>query len=126
MRFTIPFVVTAAASGVKTETSGAIEFDHVVEKIQVEGVGKHLVQVKPFTAANDDTPSSGEPSGANLIPSFAQSEYIVYDMERVVLHVNREAPRGHFVKIYISNTDTVEQTAYVLVTIRSKNVRDTN
>ena len=126
MRFTLPFVATASPSSVVTVCTGSIEFDHIITRISFDGsdTAYRNVIAKVFTSEDDDTPSSGEPSGTNVIPSFAQAAYITIGSRKIQLDLNYRGREGSFLKLYLENSDTVnEQTVYGYVTIEQTEVK---
>lgn len=76
------------------------------------------VQQKFFVSDDDNEPTSGEPSGFNILDEFGQVDYVVGDDEQKLIRHSFYARQGNaHVKVYANNTDSFDHTVDVIITI---------
>lgn len=117
---TIVFVGICSANSVKTLVS-----DRIATPFKIVDLSFHFalntnrtLQLKPFVAPDDFAPSSGEPSGYNILLEYGQSRYIVGDDQTKFFRHNFSVEEsGAYVKIYANNTDAFDHTIDVHMTI---------
>lgn len=116
----VPFYSTVDASSVKNLTSKRIGFPYIIRKINISyDLGQEfLVQHKFFASLDDNTPSSGEPSGTNILETLGQVGYLVGDGEDEEIGVGYRVDfAGSYIKIHANNTDSFEHHVNAVIEI---------
>jgi hypothetical protein len=117
---TLAFSGTASASSVLTLAGNRIPFRFRVREVIIDwpiGTNK-LLQVKVFVATDAEAPSTGEPTGTNIISPYGQRQYLVGSsgVQRYPIFYETNVP-GLYVKVYGNNTDTSDHALDVRVVI---------
>ena len=121
--FTLHFYDTVTALSEKTVVSSRIMFPFVIHRISIgfPPGSNRLVQIKIFVSADDEAPTTGEPSGTNIFAQYGQKDYVVGDDAVVEFpHQIDVSERGMYLKVYANNLDSYDHTIDVHVTIERK------
>lgn len=108
MLHTISFVGTVAAGSTKVLSSKQINFPFTFMKLICSFAlnQARTVQISFFHSHDAETPTTGIPSGSNLIQFLSQARYLVGDDDKKVLEANIESEDWpSWIKIYANNTD---------------------
>lgn len=117
---TISFFGTCAANSSLVLSSPRISSPFTVKTIKASFAlnTNRLLQLKFFTSPDPSCPTTGEPTGFNILEEYGQVDYIVGDDEQKILEHNAVVSTfPKWVKVYAVNTDGFEHTIDVLITI---------
>lgn len=79
------------------------------------------MRLKIFTSNDPDAPSSGQPTGTNLLSQYGQVDYVIGDDDwRVFEHTVIVPTRNNWLKVYADNRDIFAHTVDVLITIETQ------
>lgn len=110
---TLPFAGTVAAGGELTLVSKVLRFPYTIRSLHTSfalGTDRTL-QVHFFRSPDSSTPTSGQPSGHDLLTPYGQVSYLVGDDEQKVFpHEIPVLERNTFLKVYAKNTDVFDHT----------------
>ena len=125
-KVTLPFNGTVSANGELTLVSKRLTFDYWIRKLIVSfalGTNRTL-QVKFFKSNDPSAPSSGEPTGIDLLSMYGEDSHLVGDDERKEFpHEIQVSERGSYIKIYGNNTDSFDHVLDAQVIIEYDNER---
>jgi len=118
---TLSFYGTVSASSRATLVSSRIGFPYMVKRIRVKFALGHegSVQHKFFISDDDAAPTSGEPSGKNILEQYGSVDYVVGDDDVMELHDNTVSDvTPTWIKVLAINTDaSYSHTVNVIVEI---------
>lgn len=121
--FSLMFHGTCEALAEKTLVSGNIRFAYKLKTVRIAfapGTNRQM-RIKIFTSNDYNAPSSGEPTGTNLLAEYGQVDYIIGDDDwRRFEHEVRVPTRNNWLKIYADNRDIFAHTIDVLITIETQ------
>ena len=126
-RYTIAFNGSVDAFGEVTLVSKRVNFPFILEDFHCSfALGQNrTVQLKFFHSFDDVAPTSGVPTGTDLLNILGQSAYVVGDEETKIFPmevVNRKA--GSYLKVHASNTDGFVHTVDVLAVVNSRSLAE--
>lgn len=125
--FSLFFHGTCEALAEKTLVSKNIRFPFKTKRIRVAfapGTNRQM-RLKIFTSNDPDAPSSGQPTGTNLLSQYGQVDYVIGDDDwRNFEHEVIVPTRNNWIKIYADNRDIFAHTLDVLVTIETQREGD--
>lgn len=117
---TISFFGTCSANSEETLVSQRIMTPFRVSQITANFAlnTNRTLQLGFFLSPDKSDPSSGEPSGFNILDEYGQVDYIVGDNEQKILHNNASSDTfPSWLKVYANNTDAHDHTVDVQVEI---------
>lgn len=115
--------VTTGAS--VTLVSQRLRFPYVLENLRVKFALGHvgLVQHRFFVSDDELAPTTEQPSGSNILKQYGNVDYVIGDDDVLELkdetHVTRQ---GTYIKVFVTNSDTVTHTINVVATIEDMRV----
>jgi len=120
MRHVLSFQGSVEASTRATLVSARVGFPYQIKHIRVKcALGQFGLVRYYFVVSQDNTaPTSGLPSGQNILAQYGNVDYVLGDDD--VLDMNDQtfiARMPTWVKVHAYNTDTYPHTVNVLVTI---------
>ncbi len=121
---TLAFNGIVAANGELTLVSKRLSFPFTVKRLIASfALGTdRTTQIRFFISLDNSAPSSGFPTGQNLLEPYGQVDYLVGDDERKdVPHEAVEPEAGAFVKVHALNTDPFDHSVDALVIIQALN-----
>jgi len=117
---TVAFYGTVSANSEVTLVSPRIATPFCVRRILVcfaPGC-ENLVALRFFYSLGSDAPSSGAPSGVNILSDYGQVDYIVGDdVLKELFHDVEVSEGGAYLKVYADNDDAYPHTVDVQVFI---------
>jgi len=117
---TLSFNGTVSAGSELTLVSKRLSFSYWIRKLTTSfalGTDRTL-QVSFFKSSDPTAPSTGKPTGVNLLSFYGEDSYVVGDDEKKELPHEIEVPEsGSYIKIYGNNTDTFDHTLDAQVVI---------
>ncbi len=124
MRQTIIFSGTCTANSELTLVSKRIDFPFRIKKFVPSfalGTDKTL-QIKLFVSRDKVAPSTGEPTGVNILGLFGEDPYVIGDDEQKEMDMSIDyEEQGYYIKVYANNTDNFDHTVDVYVIIETIN-----
>lgn len=121
--FSLFFHGTCEALAQKTLVSKNIRFPFKTKSIRVAfapGTNRQM-RIKIFLAQDPDAPSSGQPTGTNLLAEYGQVDYVIGDDGwRRFEHEVFIPTRNNWLKIYSDNRDIFAHTVDVMITIETQ------
>lgn len=121
MIHSLSFFGSVNASSRVTLVSSRIGFPYIVKRIRCKFALGHngLVQHKFFIGDDDAAPTTGEPSGINILEQWGYVDYVVGDDDVLDFEDNTPVPRHpSWVKVLGINTDSgYTHTINVVITI---------
>jgi len=105
---TVAFYGTVNANGEVTLVSPRIATPFCLKRLLVRFAPgcENLVALRFYISLDDQAPSSGKPSGLNILDDYGQVNYIVGDDVLKDLEHEVESPGGGaYLKVYAINTD---------------------
>jgi len=117
---TLSFYGTVSASSRVTLTSKRLAFPYIINHIRVKfALGQNgLVQHKFFVSDDKASPSSGEPSGVNILEQWGSVDYVVGDDDILEMDDNTYIDRMNtWIKVLAINADTFDHHANVVIII---------
>lgn len=125
MKHVLSFYGTVSASSRNTLVSQQIRFPYVIDHIRVKFALGHEAKVQHKFFVSDDpvVVTSGEPTGLNILKQWGSVDYVVGDDDVLDMEDNTIVDRmGTWIKVFAINTDTVDHTVNVIVTIEDMRV----
>jgi len=120
MIHTLSFYGSVSGSSRVTLVSSKIAFPYMMRRIRIKFALGHegKVQHKFFISYDDAAPTSGEPSGANILEQYGSVDYVVGDDDVMVLYDNTYVDaKNTWIKVLAINTDTATHTINVIIEI---------
>ncbi|MCK9599471.1 MAG: hypothetical protein M0R06_10550 [Sphaerochaeta sp.] len=117
---TVTFFGSCAANSSLVLSSSRISSPFTVRTIKASFAlnTNRLLQLKFFISPDPSCPTTGEPTGFNILEEYGQVSYIVGDDEQKVLDHNAESQTfPKWLKVYAVNSDGFEHTVDVQITI---------
>lgn len=117
---TVSFFGTVAASSELTLVSKRITapFKTLAFAVSFPPGMNRTVELRPYISLDPTAPTTGRPTGVNMLTQLGQSENIVGDDERKIITLEVVNPsRGAFLKVYANNTDTFSHTVDAQITL---------
>ena len=105
---TIPFNGTVLAGAEKTLVSRRLDFAYRVTRLRVSFPlnTNRTTQVSFFVSPDGSTPSTGKPTGQDLMGQYSATPYFVGDDEyKDMEHSVSITGRGTYIKVYALNSD---------------------
>lgn len=121
-RVTLPFNGSAAAGGEQTLVSKRLNFPYRIVEIRASfplGTERTL-QLSFFVSRDAEDPSSGKPTGLDILSPYGQTSYLVGDDEQKNLPSDFPVPwSSSYLKVYGLNSDTFIHTidAHIIIEI---------
>jgi len=118
---TVSFYGTCLAGAEKVLVSPRIGHGYVVERIRARfAIGcEHLLKLRFFMAMDDETPTSGKPSGVSMLADYGQVDYIIGDGDaKDMLHSVEMPEGGSFLKVHAINSDAFDHDIDVQMEIQ--------
>ena len=120
MLHSLPFFGTVTAGNRITMVSQKIAFPYILDQIRLKYALGHngLVQHSIFVSRDAEAPTTGEPTGRNVLLQYGSVGYVCGDDDVEVISdqtIVDEMPT--WIKIHVYNTDAFDHTANVLITI---------
>lgn len=121
-KYTIAFNGAVPAGGELTLVSKRINFPFLLKDFLASfALGQNrTLRLRFFLSFDDEAPTSGKPTGTDLLNILGQSAYLVGDDESKPFPMevlNRKA--GSYIKVYALNTDSFQHTVDCLAVIDS-------
>ena len=120
---TLPFAGTVAAGGELTLVSQHLKFPYTIRSLHSSfALGcDRTTQIRFFRSPDDSAPTTGQPSGTDLLLQHGQVPYLVGDDEQKIFpHEFPVLERGSFLKVYAKNTDTFPHTIDAQIVIDTR------
>lgn len=118
---TVPFSGTVLAGSTKVLSCPLITTPFEVLRIMTSFPlnTNRTVQQEFYISEDNDEPTSGKPSGINILAEYGQVGYVVGDDEQKILHTSAVQETGNsYLKVYANNTDSFSHTIDVIITIK--------
>ena len=122
MKQTIIFSGTCAANSELTLVSKRIEFPfNLIKFVPSFALGTNkTLQLKLYISKDKVAPTTGTPSGINILGLFGEDPYVIGDDEQKSLDLMIEyKDSGYYIKVYANNTDNFGHTVDTFVIIES-------
>lgn len=122
MRQTVIFSGICYANSELTLVSKRIGFRfRVIKFVTSFALGTdRTLQLRLFVSKDPTAPSTGRPTGVNILGLFGEDPFVIGDDEQKVMDLDIEyKERGRFLKIHANNTDSFDHTVDVFVIIQS-------
>lgn len=122
MRYTLIFSGTCLANGELTLCSKRINFPFKTKKFVASfalGTDRTL-QLRYFLSPDASEPTSGYPTGINILGLFGEDPYLIGDDEaKAIEHETVIDQVGYYIKVHAKNTDSFDHTVDAFVIIES-------
>lgn len=122
MKQTITFSGTCLAAAELTLVSKRINYPFRVISFNASFAlnTNRTLQLSPFVSPDPTAPTTGKPTGINILQTLGEVEYLVGDDEQKKLeHEITVNESGSYIKIYANNTDTFDHTVDAFVVIET-------
>lgn len=117
---TVSFFNKVAANSKKTLVSKRINVPFGTKRVRCSfppGANR-LLKLHFYISPDPSAPTTGPPTGYNILGQTGQVEYIAGDNEIKDFQMEvMEPARGQYVKVYAENEDTYEHTIDVQITV---------
>ena len=79
------------------------------------------LKLRFYLAIDDQTPTTGEPTGVSMLKDYGQVDYIVGDgVQKVMEHEVEQKESGSFIKVYAENSDYFDHEIDVQIELEPK------
>lgn len=110
---TLAFAGTVAAGGELTLSTKLLNFPFMIRSLHSSfALGcDRTTQIRFFLSPDGSTPTTGKPSGQDLLLAYSQVPYLIGDDEqKSIPHEVQVRTSGHYLKVYAYNTDVYSHT----------------
>jgi len=117
---TVCFAGTATARSQVTLVSRRIDAGFAIRRVTARFPpgAQHLMNLEFWLSPDSSAPSSGDPTGVNILHEFGQVDYVRGDGDVVTLRCDVEVlERGMFLKVLAANNDWFDHAVDVQIEI---------